>query len=290
MIGMSFFFILFVSGLQIQQAFAAFETNTTGGRILAVAMALCIEAGAALAAYRLAQLRRREQALPGVLIWALALSVAAPALANLTHILRHTVNNPARPSGLDLFGQILLGVILSLLFPAGLVLAAEVLPEHIRKVEEENATLQRFCNEVQRRLVRVEGEKVAQGQFQEEVRLQLREIEQLARVLTEHVRAVEQRLAEQVGPDEIESPTNSPPPAESTCRWELLWQRAGGEPFGAGLVQEVFERSKTVAYELLKEAIQAGLMEKIHPGVYRFAVSSEEAVRAWVESQESQVN
>jgi hypothetical protein len=28
-------------------------------------------------------------------------------------------------------------------------------------------------------------------------------------------------------------------------------------------------------------------MEKIHPGVYRFAVSSEEAVRAWVESQEA---
>lgn len=287
-IGISVLLVLSISGLRLYEVFALFEPKTTAGQVLAVAMALCIETGAALAAYRLAQLRRREQPIPVILIWALALLVAAPIVANFAHVLRHTGGDAAGSGGTSLFWQIVLGALLSLAFPITLVLAAEVLPEHIRTIDEENATLRRFCEEVQRRLVRVEAEKAARGQFQEEVRLQLGEIGRLVKALSEQVRAAsgraaEDRLAGQIGSDHPAST-----PDESVSRWELLWREAGGKPFDTDLIQEVFERGKSTAYNLLSQACETGLIEKIRPGLYRFVAQSEGAVQAWVEQQEEE--
>ncbi|MBN1485456.1 MAG: hypothetical protein JXA37_12115 [Chloroflexia bacterium] len=287
LIGILFVFVLLVSGIRLQQAFALFERGTTRGQLLAVAMALCVEAAAVLAAYWLAQLRRREQPIPGVLATALVLSVAAPALANFAHTLIRTPEGLIRTGGLTLFWQILLGAVLSLLFPFGLVLAAEVLPEHLQKIDEENATMQRFYGEMQRRLVALEGEKAEREQFQQELGRQLGQMARLLQALAQQVGTLEGRLAEQAKLEEPASPPDPPSPEEPLKLWLALWEKAGGEPFDAGLAQAVFERGKTVVYNRLKEAGETGLVEKVRPGLYRFAVGSKGAVQSWIESQQA---
>jgi hypothetical protein len=285
-IGIVFVVIFLFSGLRLYEAIAALEPDTTAGQVQAVAVALCIEAGVALASYRVWQLERRERPIPAILFWFLGFSVVVSALANIDHLLRRTPETGAGLSGLALFWEILLGVVLSLAYPVGTILAAAVLAEHMQAVDEGRAAFGRFRAEVEQRLAAAEEVRAIQEQFHQEMRQRLAGMEQLINALAVPIGALGQRLAEQAVLDEPvdgEPAVASPAPAtEAPSRWELLWQRTNGKGFNNDLVQEVFERGKTTAYQLMEEAIAGGLIEKVRPGRYRFVAASEQDIREWV--------
>jgi len=249
-------FTLGLSGLRVREALV---TRDSSSPAVATALALGIEGAAGLAAYRVLQLRRREQPLPGYLVRGLCFFVVLSAAAHLDHALRYTQPAFANPAWLAFVWEIVLNLLLALAYPSGVLLVGEVLPEHLRAIDADNAARRKAYEE-----------------------------ERAAAQQREHDLWAAQRAAEQPQPREsppaqatipepapAAAPAPPPLPDERVSGWEKVWDLANGKPFGLPLVQQVFA---TTAIPYLEQAVARGLLLQDGRGRYCFTVRAREEI------------
>ncbi|MBN1954378.1 MAG: hypothetical protein JW900_04925 [Anaerolineae bacterium] len=238
-------FTLGLSGLRVHEAVAARDPNTP---LLAVALASGIEGAAGLAAYRVLQLRRREQPLPRYLVSGLLFFVLLAAAVHLDHALRYAHPAFTNPVWLAWIWELVLNLLLALAYPSGLLLVGEVLPEHLRTIDAENAA----------RRQRHEEEKAA---------------------AQERERALWSAQRTTAAPPAEASPqlaaTPEPPSDECVRGWLEIWDRAGAQAFDLELVQQVFPAT---AHPYLTDAVRQGLLRQDGRGRYEFTVPARSGI------------
>lgn len=241
-------FTLGLSGLRVYEAVAMREPDSP---TLAAALAFGIEGAAGLVAYRVLQLRRREQPLPRCLVGGLLFFVLLAAAVHLDHALRYVQPAFTNPAWLALAWEVVLNLLLALAYPSGLLLVGEVLPEHLRTIEVEN-TARRKAYEEERATAR-----------------------QRERDLWAAQRPAGQPQPAETPPPQAVAPTPPPPPAERVSGWEKVWDLAKGKSFDLSLVQQAFPM---IAIPYLEEAVARGLLRQDGRGHYRFTVHTCEEI------------
>ena len=248
-------FTLALSGLRIREAVVL---RDPGSPLLAVAVALGIEGAAGLAAYRVLQLRRREQPLPRYLVGGLLFFVLLSAAAHLDHALRYAHPAFTGPTWLALAWEVILNLLLALAYPSGLLLVGEVLPEHLRAIDAENTAWRQADAEERRRRIALAAQQAE----------------------------APARLAEPAAAEDDPAPVvELPPPDERVRGWEQVWDLARGAPFGPELVQQALGQDKPAACQRLAEAVRLGLVQQDGRGRYQFTVADQPGLRARLEQR-----
>ena len=249
-------FTLGLSGLRIREALA---TRDSSSPAVATALALGIEGAAGLAAYRVLQLRRREQPLSGYLVGGLCFFVVLSAAAHLDHALRYTQPAFANPAWLAFAWEVVLNLLLALAYPSGLLLVGEVLPEHLRAIDSDNAARRKTYEE----------ERAAARQREHDLWAAQRASEQPQPRESPPMQAT----AAEPAPAAVPAPL--PPPDERVGGWEKVWDLANGKAFDLPLVQQVFSAT---AIPYLEEAVTRGLLQQDGRGRYCFTVQVREGI------------
>ncbi len=258
---MIFLLTLAVSGVRVQDTIAAREPNSPWGQIIATVAALGVESTTALISYRIFHLQRQGRPVPRALIWGLVFFISVSVSANVDHSFRYTQATLAGRSGIALYWEVLLSFLLAIAAPSGLLLFAEVLSEYIQGVDVENATLlENYQNQVR---------KMEERERRKEERVERRSM-------------AESRTGGQVSLDKPETPlplpegnpvlaTEAPRTNTDWSDWESVRRLAGKDPFSVELVCQALGLRESAAYERLKDALSAGLVQRHGRGKYRFS-------------------